>query len=74
MTVTGLISSDLRHPHINYQDIWKCQTEQSHLFLEHLLMNFPFWWIESFSVDEVEAVDVVEPNPFSASFSSDRGI
>lgn len=69
MRMTALVPADLIHPHINDNHIGHGKTEQGDLFLYDFLFGLALDRVESFSVDDVQFVDVLKPYSFCAAFS-----
>ena len=72
--MTGFISPYLIHPHVNNQNISKCQTKQRYLFLEYLLVSLPFLWVKTLGIYDIEIVDILEPNSFGTALPGDGSV
>ena len=74
MAVTGFISSDLIHPHVDNQHIRDRQAKQGNLLLKHLILGLPLRRIKPLRIDHIEIIHTMQPNPLCASLPCQSSI
>lgn len=70
----ALVSPDFVHKHVDKKDVRQGYTKKTNLLLKDFLVFGAFAGIEALSVDEVEVIDVFEPDTFGAPSSVELSV